>query len=253
LGHYLTDRTAIEGAFYGTNRWDASNGTQQFPSTNGVGPLSPYWGSGGGPFSTSAFLNSNQQVATYYTTFDSAELGVRQWITPNMSALLGFRYINVGDKFGLTATNNALNADAGQIGQYETWTTNNLIGVQFGTEYTHELFFHWLFCSVEGKGGAFVNFADEKNLLFNSGTTYDQRSARDTQFASMLDLSVAVSALVGNHLTLRGGYTFLFLDGVALSTDQLDGNPTLNNSRNFIADKGTMTLRGPFVGGEIAW
>jgi hypothetical protein len=253
LGHYLTDRTAIEGTFYGTNNWDVGNGTPAFPSANGAGPLSPYWGTGGGPFSTSAFSNSNQQFATYKSSFDSAELGIRQWITPSMSVLLGFRFINVGDQFQLTATNNADNADAGQVGAYRTWTTNNLIGLQFGTEYTHELFFHWLYFSVEGKGGAFVNFADQKNLLFNSGTTYDQRSARETQYSSTLDLSFAVSALLGSHLTLRGGYTFLFLDGIALATDQLDTNPTLANSRDFIADKGAMTLQGPFVGGEIAW
>jgi hypothetical protein len=253
LGHYLTDRTAIEGAFYGTNNWDERNGTPQFPSANGAGPLSPYWGNGGGPFNTAAFSNSNQQIASYQSSFDSAELGIRQWITPTMSVLLGFRFINVGDQFQLTATNNATNEDVGREGFYRTWTTNNLIGLQFGTEYTHELFFRWLYFSVECKGGAFLNFADQKNLLFNTGTTYDQRSARDTQFSSMLDLSVAVSALVGNHLTLRGGYTFLFLDGIALATDQLDTNPTMTNSRDFIADKGAMTLQGPFVGGEIAW
>jgi hypothetical protein len=69
----------------------------------------------------------------------------------------------------------------------------------------------------------------------------------------MLDLSFALTALVGNHLTVRGGYTFLFLDGLALATDQLDTNPTMNNSRDFIADRGSMTMQGPFVGAELAW
>lgn len=250
LGHYLTDRTAIEGAFYGTNNWDEQTSTSKFVSLNGAGPLNPYWGNGGGPFSTSAFSNSNQQFASYQTSFDSAELGVRQWITPSMSALLGFRFINVGDQFQLSANNDAFSGDTGF---YRTWTTNNLIGLQFGTEYTHELFTHCLFFSIEGKAGAFLNFADQKNLLFNTDTTYNQRSDRETQFSSMFDLSIALTALVSNHLTLRGGYTFLFLDGLALATDQLDSNPTLNNSRGFIADKGTMTLQGPFVGAELAW
>jgi len=165
----------------------------------------------------------------------------------------GVRFISVGDQFLLAATNNASNVDAGQIGAYRTWTNNNLIGLQIGTEYTHDIFVQWLFFSIEGKGGAFLNFDDEKNLLFSSGTTYNQRSARDTQYSSMFDLSLALTALVGSHLTVRGGYTFLFLDGLALATDQLDTNPTMNNSRNFIADKGSMTLQGPFVGAELAW
>jgi hypothetical protein len=253
LGHYITDRTAIEGEFYGENNWDVNTGTPAFPSANGIGPLSPYWGNGGGPFSTSAFSNSNQMLVSEQSSFDSGELNIRQWITPSMSVLFGFRYINVGDQFQLTATNNASNVDAGQVGAYRTWTDNNMIGLQFGTEYTHDLFVQWLYFSIEGKGGAFLNFDDQKNLLFNSGTTYDQRSARGTQYSSMLDLSFALTALVGNHLTVRGGYAFLFLDGLALAVDQLDTNPTMANSRNFIADKGSMTLQGPFVGAELSW
>jgi hypothetical protein len=145
--------------------------------------------------------------------------------------------------------------NAGDSGYYRTWTNNNLLGLQFGTEYTHDLFPRWLFFSIEGKTGAFLNFDDQKNLLFNNGPnpTYDQRSSRETQFSSMCDLSVALTALVSNHLTLRGGYSFVFLNGVALATDQLDTNPTMNNSRGFIADNGSMTLQGPFVGAELAW
>jgi hypothetical protein len=253
IGHYLTDRTAIEGAFFGANNWDDRTATSAYPSVNGLGPLSPYWGLGGGPAGTSAFSNSNQQIATFHSSFDSAELGVRQWVLPSMSVLLGFRYINVADQFQLTATNNASNNDAGQSGYYRTWTNNNLAGFQFGTEYTHDLFTRWLFFSIEGKAGAFVNFADEKNMLFNSGTTYNQRSSYGTQYAGMCDLSLALTALVSDHLTLRGGYTFLYLDGLALATDQLDTNPTMANSRDFLADKGAMTLQGPFLGAELAW
>jgi hypothetical protein len=253
IGHYLTDRTAIEGEFYGANNWDDHAGTLAYPSTNGLGPLSSYWGTGGGPFSTSAFSNSNQQLASYQSSFNSAEVGVRQWVLPSLSVLAGFRFISVADQFQLTATNNASNIDAGQAGYYRTWTNNNLGGLQVGTEYTHDLYMRWLFFSIEGKAGAFFNFVDEKNMLFNTDTTYNQRSARETQIATMFDLSLALTALVSDHLTLRGGYTFLLLDGVALASDQLDTNPTLASSRDFLADKGAMTLQGPFVGAEIAW
>jgi hypothetical protein len=253
VGHYLTDQTAIEGAYYGANNWDQRTGTLDYPSANGQGPLSAYWGTGGGPFSTSAFSNSNQQIADYHSSFESAEINVRQWVLPSMSVLAGFRYINVADQFQLTATNDGTNVDAGQVGYYRTWTNNNLGGFQFGTEYTHDLYARWLFFSAEGKAGAFLNWADQKNLLFNTGTTYDQRSSRETQFAGMFDFSASLSALIGSHLTLRGGYTFLFLDGLALASDQLDTNPTMASARNFLANKGSVVLQGPFVGAELAW
>lgn len=172
---------------------------------------------------------------------------------PSLSVVAGFRYINVADQFQLTATNNGTNVDAGQVGYYRTWTNNNLGGVQVGTEFTHDLYVRWLFFSIEGKTGLFLNFADQKNLLFNTDTTYNQRSSRETQYAGMFDLSASLSALIGSHLTLRGGYTFLFLDGLALATDQLDTNPTMASSRNFLANKGSVTLQGPFVGAELAW
>jgi hypothetical protein len=73
------------------------------------------------------------------------------------------------------------------------------------------------------------------------------------EFASAWDLTFAISYLATDHLTIRGGYTFLLLSGIALAPDQLDTNPTMQDSRNFLADKGTMTLQGPFVGGELAW
>jgi len=253
LGHYLTDRTAIEGEYFGANNWDQRSGTLNYPSAGGQGPLSAYWGAGGGPFSTSAFTDSNQQIATFHSSFDSAEINVRQWVLPSLSVVAGFRYINVADQFQLTATNNGTNVDAGQVGYYRTWTNNNLGGVQVGTEFTHDLYARWLFFSIEGKTGLFLNFADQKNLLFNTDTTYNQRSSRETQYAGMFDLSASLSALIGSHLTLRGGYTFLFLDGLALATDQLDTNPTMASSRNFLANKGSVTLQGPFVGAELAW
>lgn len=132
VGHYLTDKTAIEGGFYGANNWDENTGTPQFASANGHGPLSAYWGTGGGPFSTSAFTNSNQQLASYESRLNSAEINLRQWLLPSLSGLIGVRYINVADQFQLTATNNASNDDAGQVGFYRTWTNNNMAGVQAG-------------------------------------------------------------------------------------------------------------------------
>jgi hypothetical protein len=255
LGRYITDTTMIEATYYGAVDWDRRNGTPNFPSgaTSGVGPLLPYWGLGLGSFDTSAFTGSNVQVASYESQFNSVELGVRHAIWGTTSILAGFRYINVGDLFQLTASDNANNTNSDGNGFYRTWTNNNLVGVQLGTEYTHDLWIPRLFGSVDARGGIFANFAEQRNLLFNSGDTYNQRSSREIQFASAWDVTFALSYLATEHLTIRGGYTFLFLSGIALAPDQLDTNPTMQDARNFLADKGTLTLQGPFIGGELAW
>jgi hypothetical protein len=254
LGRYLTDTTMIEATYFGAVNWDRRNGTPDFVSAgNGLGPLLPYWGLGLGPFDTGAFTGSNVQIASYESQFNSVELNVRHSVWGTTSILAGIRYINVGDLFQLAAFDDGGNSNPNGNGFYRTWTNNNLVGVQLGTEYTHDLWFPRLFASVDARGGIFANFAEQKNLLFNSGDTYNQRSAREIEFASAWDLTFAISYLATDHLTIRGGYTFLFLSGIALAPDQLDANPTMQDSRNFIADKGNLTLQGPFIGGELAW
>jgi hypothetical protein len=254
LGRYLTDTWMIEGTYYGAVNWDRRNGTPNFPTgANTVGPLLPYWGLGLGAFDTSAFTGSNVQIASYESQFNSGELNVRHAVWGTTTILGGIRYINVGDLFQLSAFDNPQNTNPNANGFYRTWTNNNLVGVQVGTEYSHDLWFPRLFFSVDGRGGVYANFAEQKNLLFNSGDTYNQRSDRQVQFASAWDLTFALSYLATDHLTIRGGYTFLFIDGIALAPDQLDTNPTTLSSRKFIADNDTLTLQGPFIGGELAW
>jgi hypothetical protein len=254
LGRYLTDTWMIEGTYYGAVNWDRRNGTPNFPTgANGVGPLLPYWGPGFGAFDTGAFTGSNVQTASYESQFNSGELNVRHAVWGTTTILGGIRYMNLGDFFQLAASDNANNTNSNGSGFYRTWTNNNLIGVQLGTEYAHDLWFPRLFGSIDCRGGIYANFDEQKNLLFNSGDTYNQRSDRQVQFASGWDLTFTLSYLATDHLTIRGGYTFLYLDGIALAPNQLDTNPTMLSARKFIADNDTLTLQGPFVGAELAW
>ena len=254
LGRYLTDTWMIEGTYYGDVSWDRRNGTANFPTgANGLGPLLPYWGPNVGAFDTSAFTGANVMTAAYETQFNSFELNVRHSIWATTSIMAGFRYMNVGDLFQLTASDNANNSTPGAVGIYRTWTNNNLVGFQLGSEYAHDLWFPRLYGSVDWRGGVYANFAEQKNLLFNTGDTYDQRSVRDVPFATAWDITFTLSYLATDHLTIRGGYTFLFIDGIALAPDQLDTNPTTLSSRRIIADNDSLTLQGPFVGAELAW
>jgi hypothetical protein len=67
------------------------------------------------------------------------------------------------------------------------------------------------------------------------------------------DFSLGLTALANSHLTFRAGYTYLYVSGLALAPDQLDMSPIQSNSRRFIADKGSMSMYGPYVGGELVW
>jgi hypothetical protein len=251
LGRYVTARTAIEGSFYGTHDWSARTSTPAFPHGDSGGPLFPYWGTGPGAFNTTAFTNASQHIATAKTSFDSAELGVRHWFSPTASIMGGFRFLRVADNFELFSFDDEdLNPD--NVGFYRIHTSNKLFGAQIGSEYTHPLA-PWLFCSAEAKAGVYGNAARQRNTLFNSDTTDDSRDDKDVEFARVIDVSLSLTAIVSNNITIRGGYNLLFINGVALATDQLDTSPIQNNSREGVADKGSITLYGPFVGGEIVW
>jgi hypothetical protein len=254
LGRYLTDTWMLEATYYGDVSWDRRNGTVNFPTgANTLGPLLPYWGPALGAFDTSAFIGSNVQTAAYESQFNSFELNVRHSIWATTSIMAGFRYINIGDLFQLSASDNADNFSPGAVGLYRTWTNNNLVGFQVGSEYSHDLWFPRLYGSVDCRGGVYANFCEQKNLLYNSGDTYDQRSSRDIPFATAWDLTFTLSYLATDHLTIRGGYTFFFVNGIALAPDQLDTNPTTLSSRRFVADNDSLLLQGPFAGAEIAW
>ncbi len=254
FGRYITDTWMVEGTYYGAVNWDRRNGTATFPTgANGLGPLFPYWGPtlAGAAFDTSAFTGSNEQIASYESQFNSFELNVRHAIWGTTTVMGGFRYMNIGDLFQLSAFDEG--SKTSPSGFYRTWTNNNLVGFQLGTEYSHDLWCPRLFVSIDCRGGLYANAAEQKNLLFNSGDTYNQRSSRESQFASAWDLTLALSYLATDHLTIRGGYTFMYINGIALAPNQLDTNPTTQSSRNGLADNDSLTLQGPFLGGELAW
>ena len=145
FGYHVSDSTAIEAGFYGGNQWDASASTHVVQNGTIPGPLFPYYGL------NSVVSGSNQQVAWDNSSFNSAEIGVRHWISSTTSFLFGFRYMNFYDKFGLTALNVESGEPNSSAGSYQAAVANNLFGGQIGVEYTHPLYCDWLFVSLEGK------------------------------------------------------------------------------------------------------
>ena len=72
VGHYLTDRRQSK-AVLRDQSWDENTGTPAFPSANGHGPSPPIGGPAEGRLAR-GFTNSNQQFASYQSSFDSAEM-----------------------------------------------------------------------------------------------------------------------------------------------------------------------------------
>ena len=119
-------------------------------------PYNPYWGDDNeSSFDISAFANSAQYIASYETKFDSAELGIRRWVRPDTSVLIGFRYMRLDENLSLLSRDQG-SADPGALGLYDVRTRNDLFGVQFGTEFVHPLWVPWLCFNFEEIGRAHV-------------------------------------------------------------------------------------------------
>jgi len=204
----------------------------------------------------------------YQSTFDSFEINWRnRWMSPNCryqgSWLLGVRHFILDEKFRF-ATSSSTNGQLTGTGfvparsQDDTDTTNNLTGIQFGTDM-------WL-CLLPGlrAGGELQAgvYGNHMNINTTAGSNQlpnvfrERLTANDVSFIGQANLLATYR--LNYQWTLRGGYTFLFVDGVALASENFNSQaPLLNNPfAPRVArtnDNGNVFYHGWNVGLEFMW
>jgi hypothetical protein len=222
---------------------------------------------GGGGFSE--FDNADFNQIRYISSFDSFEVNWRnRWMAPNCryqgSWTLGVRHFILDEKLRFT-TSSAANGFATGTGfvparsQDDTDTTNNLTGMQVGTDL-------WV-CLLPGlraggelQAGVYgnhmnINTTIGSNLVGPIGP--NERLVRnDVSFIGQANLLLTYR--LNYQWTLRGGYNFLFVDGVALAPENFNPvPPNFNNPFNphthIINDNGSVFYHGWNVGLEFMW
>lgn len=250
IGEYISDRTAVEFTFFGFHDWNAHAATPNL----GDQSLSAYWdpspGGGDGPFAANSFRSSAFQSASYSSRAYSWELGLRRWVSPVGSVLVGFRYANVDEEFSLDVLRRNGSSDTGS---YRIKTDNDLVGLQIGGEYMRLAPADRVKIALMGKAGLYINFHEQESRLFDARAPAidDTRSNSSTGLASIFEFGIIATYKLSEHIMLRGGYQHIFFTGLALAPDQLDSNPTLRNSRLSVSDTSSLHLQGPFIGGEF--
>lgn len=179
--------------------------------------------------------------ATYNSELLSAELNLRRKLSDRVSLLGGFRYLELDEHFHAD-----LNGVAAFPTTYDTSTRNRLYGVQLGADAT-------LWCrdrlTVEGlaKVGVFHNSAGQ-NTVYDSGLIVVTAADTSDRAAFLGELAFTANYCLTDSLTLRGGYDLLWLETVALATEQI---PTTNfATSNGISADGGAFYHGAFVGLE---
>lgn len=214
--------------------------------------------------------NASRHRIEYSSTFDNFEFNVRKrWTGVNCrlqgSRLMGARYFWLDESFrfhSLNLDSNNLNAFRGTM-TYDADASNSMTGFQIGGDL-------WT-CIVPGisvggelKAAIMGNRASQTTTIFSSttnpllGNTYREKIS-DTALAGLVEANLMGLYRIGPHWTLRSGYNFLYLDGVALGIENFNPTPpntVVNNTQirvPRINHNGDLFLHGFTFGAEYMW
>jgi hypothetical protein len=195
----------------------------------------------------------------YSSTFDSYELNLRRrWQGPtclfNGSYLLGVRHFRLEEQ--------AIHSVVGRNGtlDYVIGTANALTGLQIGGDL--------YMCAIPGisaggeiKAGIYGNAADQVSTLTSTvggvTTTANEAAGADTA-AFVGEAGVNLLYRINQNITLKGGYTCLYVSSVALAVENANFTPASGASvvgprTAVINDSGDIFYHGAVGGVEFAW
>jgi hypothetical protein len=259
---------SLEFTYFGQFNFN-THATVRSPGSNLFSPFSQFGilplGGGGGFTETDRadFMQIN-----YTSQIDSFEINWRnRWMAPNCryqgSWTLGVRHFILDEKlrYASSSSLNSLPTTTGLVPAQirdDTDTTNNLTGLQIGTDM-------WV-CLLPGlrvggelQAGVYgnhmnINTTIGSNQVPNFSTPL-RLNSNDVSFVGQANLLVTYR--INYQWTLRGGYQFLFVDGVALATENFNPQPPIVNNPftpSFATnDNGNIFLHGWNVGLEFMW
>ncbi len=240
----LNEQVAFEAIYFGLQSWSAGNTLYVDPFGSNTVAYSPYTQTDAliGGFGTSlGYVNrSSINNVEFNQLFKRVDFGNWRW-----STLWGVRYLLLSDRLDITGLDNYYPA-------YENVnlnSTNNLLGLQVGTAWQRD--WNRLHLQLNGKAGLMANIIHLHETNMNSSGVYGSPSgfypydvsANRGSVAGVFDLSAVATYNVSTNFLVRLGYQLLFVPGVALAPDQLDG----------VVRQDSIFLHGPMAGCELRW
>ncbi len=258
----------VEFTYFGLFFWDdqatfTDAGNSLFSAFSEFGTLPGLVGVGFAETDLSDF-----QSIDYESSFDSFEVNFRQrWVAPNCryqgSWLAGVRYFKLDEDFNYF-TQSTVNQDPGPpLGVIPTLNNNinvhnNMVGAQVGGD-LWVCILPGLRLGGEAKAGVFGNrVALENTIEVNTGAApnVEELVRNDVSFIGQADIMATYR--LNYNWTLRGGYQFLYVDGVALAAENF--NPAapeildpLSTRVPFVNDNGAVFYHGWTAGVEFMW
>jgi hypothetical protein len=182
----------------------------------------------------------------YLTKLDSSEINLRSPVGDRLSLLGGFRWVELKDEMVYKLNGNVATGD------YEY--NNRLYGGQVGASLnlaprpSSPVLFN-----VEGKAGLYGNVADGGIFEFQGNNFIGSFVGRETHAAFVGQIDITTGYRLTKHLAVYGGYSLLWLDGLALAGDAASRsllNPSLLRS---VDTHGNVFYNGALTGIDVTW
>ena len=207
------------------------------------------------------------QGIAYSSAFNSYELMYRRrWQGRNCrlqgSYLAGVRYMQLTEDFDYQTRANGLpnTLPGNYYMDYSVGTNNSLTGLQIGGDAWVSVI-PGLSIGGEVKAGVYGNHSHQNTTILASSIPDGfTETLRSDDVAFIGELSMMAIYRVNYHWTLRAGYDFLFIDGLALAIENFNSgqpfvdNPVLAPSRvPSYNDNGSLFYHGWNIGLEYLW
>lgn len=265
----LAAANSLEFTYFGQNNFTSNavvrSGNGNLYSTLGDFGVNPV-------FSNQIFPEFNSadfQRIDYQSTFDSFEVNWRRrWMAPNCryqgSWTFGVRHFVLDEKFtynSISTVNTIIDPNVAPFpiparGTAATNTTNNLTGIQVGTDV-------WV-CLLPGlrvggefQAGVYGNHMNINNYFYTNQVAVppvvEELDANDVSFIGQANLLMTYR--FNYQWSGRAGYQFLYVDGVALAPENFNSIPPQINAPRVTRtnDNGNVFYHGFNIGLEYMW
>jgi hypothetical protein len=255
----------LEFTYLGLGDW-SSNSSITDPNDELFSPFSDF---GAGATADEVDDARFHEIA-YSSSVDSFELSYRKrWTGPNCrlqgSWLAGVRYIYVLEDFNFSSIGGfEINPATGLLRSrgrmsYDIRTKNSLTGLQLGGDL-------WT-CIIPGvrlggelKTGVYGNYSQYGNDIIATTTVIPQTNTLQeaestTDAAFVAEANVIFLYRISPNWTIRSGYHFLYLDGVALAPENFNSTYPFDVTRTAtsVNDNGNLFYHGFTFGAEWMW
>ena len=177
---------------------------------------------------------------------NNAEFNVlRNTGSNSISWLYGFRYLGLQEHFDINSVGTS-------TADYAIHTRNNMFGVQGGMRWM----FNYKNLSVEGTGkfGILENATMQTQSVTDPGAPFLPRSAMDkgANVSFLGEFGANMIYRLSEKWGLRFGYTFIWVDGLALAPNQVDTTYTTTSGTG-LNHGGNVFLSAINLGAELHW